>query len=713
MADGIQYEVQAILKVVQGSQFHAEMGKAAEGATKLQSSLEKVTGGAQQFATGLSDVVGKATHLVGGMAAMATAATTAATAFAVKHIGTNLALLESKAIQLSSVVAAATERPFAQVQVESRKLFEQFRNDAIKSAGETQDFVEVAALIAGPVLGAGQSMAKLRELTQGVMNTAPALAVSFKQAGSDVMRILQGTARIGLPLFRAMKAIPTLGIPEAKEFNKLDVHKRLELVTKALTNPAFKAGAEQAAESWAGLSSTAVDLMKNMGGMVLGPSFEALKRGLSKVNAELIEGLSEGGPLRVSLTRLGDVIGTRFVRLGQQLGRIFPNLTVSIWDTTDAITNMVANGLDRGLFALERMIDRWPQISSQAERFAGWVSHAADRAVELVRALGGGDLGKGLERAALLYGGSKIAAPVSSMALGTAQMGMGLAGMAKWAGIGGAGSAAATAAAAAEGAAAGAAAGAGGAGGAAAGAAGAAGSAGLLAGGGLLAGVAGFAASTYLAIEQDTFGFFQFLRQQWDQLKTSGESLVRNGRGLWRQLEELGAAAVKVYEALKPVLGVFASLYAIPLAVAFEGIVGAAQTTIDVLNYLAKTLQLIAQHATPAANKLAELIDQAVDRLGLKKPKLAGVGEEERREIDISGTMYGARMGVTMALAEQHWDTYNKPAPPPKDTKKIEVTVKFDLGESNEEALIVRTKRELARDLARSTSTVRVPRSFP
>lgn len=707
MAEAVQYDVFATLKVAGGANFTSDMGRAAGSADALQGALDKLHGGAERAWGGLQTLGGMAMGVVGKLAAVGTAAVTAAavgSAAAMAATGQNLAMLEGKSIQLASVIAASTERSFASVQGETGALFAQFKMDAVQSAGGMADFVDTASKIAAPIVGAGRSMEELRQITKGVIATAPALGVEFQQAGSDVMRMLQGSAGADLPFFQALKSIPSLGIESAEAFNKLSPEKRIDTVKKALTNPAFLAASDAAGESFKGLWATAEDLMLTMGGLAMSPAFGVLKRNLGGITKTLIDGLGEGGPVKGALEKLGATAGYRFGQITSEIGKLFPDLNGSIESTVLWVDHLVDNGLARVVSATSWVVSHWPEITSGARDFAGWVSESADRAIDLVRTLGGGDLTKGLERAALLYGGAKVAGPTAQIALGTAQMAQGTAMAGKWAmGLMGGGAAAAgTAEVAAAGTAA---AGAGASGSAAAAAAGGAvGGAGALAGGALAAGFAGFLATTYLAIEQDTFGFVRFLSDEWDKLMVAGERLWSSVQGVGRQFEALWEAGMKLYEAMKPLLGLFASLYAIPLAVAFEGIVTGATLAADGLTWLAQTLQLFAGYATEAIGPLTKLMDEIVDKLGLKKKTLAPVDEDMMRTFDAGGA--GAPI-ITTSGAMAGGSSLPKKPPTASGKQQVEVTLKWDLGEGNEEAIYVRTRRDLTEALQNARSFVR------
>jgi hypothetical protein len=223
----------------------------------------------------------------------------------------------------------------------------------------------------------------------------------------------------------------------------------------------------------------------------------------------------------------------------------------------------------------------------------------------------------------------------------------------------------------------------------------------------LLAGAAAFVATTYLAIEQDTFGFFHFLGRQWDFLMEKTKELQRSASGLGRQLGALWDAAMNLYEALKPLLGVFASLYAIPLAAGFELIVTAATGAAEGLDYLAKTMQLLAGYATEATAGLTTFVDGLVDKLGLKRKTLSPVVEDGmRREMDVG--MAGMPVISTSGAMAGVGTTKPKGKSPPAGGKQsVEVVLKWDLGEGNEDAIYVRSRRDITEMIKNAQGFVR------
>ena len=712
MAEGIQYDVFASLKVQGGASFAADMGKAAGSADELDEALGRARGGAERFGKGLAEIGGMATNVMGKVVAFGTASTLAVaggSAYAALEVGKNLAMLESKSIQLTSVVAAATEQSFGDVRGETAKLFQQFKADAVVSAGETENFIDTASKIAGPLLGAGKSMDDLRQITKGVIATAPALGVAFEQAGSDVMRMLQGGAGADLPFFQALQSIPSLGIKSAEAFNKMDIDKRIGIIRQALTNPAFLAASDVAGDSFAGLESTTQDLLKTMGGLVVSPVFETTKRGLKGLTTTLMAGLADGGKLRTSLSWLGDTIGVRFEQFQNQLGRIFPDLNGSLADTVDWVNRLADHGLARVVSATGWVADHWPEITSTAREFATWISDASSSAIHLVRTLGGGDLAKGVERAAMLYGGSKVAGPAWAMASGGAQMAQGAVKAGQWAwGALGVGSAATAAAGAAEAGAAGAAAGAAGSGaasGTAAAAGAAAGPVALIA-----AAVGGVLLGAYKVITDSPYwSFGEYIQVKLANAARSMEPFKASLAALWERMEVLGGALVNLGKAFGPFLELMLNLYppVMLLVGAWTALSAALDPVIEAATYMTEVMRLMANTMTRGAERATTFIDAIADKLGIRKKPLEGVEEDLMR--NEFGVQPDARFSAPVISSSGALSpgSVSPKKPPDKGKQQVEVTIKWDLGEGNEKAIYVRSRRDISDALQNARSFVR------
>jgi hypothetical protein len=720
MAD-ISYSVEAAFKVGGVGTIASEMDRAAKGADSLQGAFDRLTGGGRQLASGLVDVASRVVATAAQMAGLGVGVAAAATAIGVKEVGKNLSMLENKSIQLTAVVAAATEQQFGAVRGQTDQLFAQFRKDAITSAGETSDFVDTAAKLAGPLLGAGKSMADLREITKGVIATAPALGASFGQAGSDVMRMLQGGAGADLPFFKALQSIPSLGIKSAEAFNKLDIDKRIELIQKALGNPAFQAASDMAGDTLTGLMSTVSDLGKTLGGFAVSPVFERVKRSLKGLTTDVIADIDSGGPLTRGFQNLGLTIATRFDDITASLHRLFPSWRDSAGGALAYLNRAADVGLKGVATGIDWLASRWPAIVGGAKEFAGYVSDAATKATDLVRALGGGDIEKGMQRALGLFAGGKVASAVAPGALEMGKGGLGLAkelgpSVAEWlakkaapkaagaapalsgglevlAGMGSANglTTAFGPAVAAEGLGAGVAGEAGVA--AAATAAGASLSTVAL-------GIAALAAAVgvaWLAIDTDTFGWFHRIKAKFLDLQDSAEPVIRQLGGFW---DALGLLATS----LKPLGGLLANLAYAPAAAAIYTVVTALNLMMPAIDAAVGGLRRITNVFTSFINTITDSVSEMAVKLGIRGKKLEGV-EEDRLEhkLEVNGLPAFA-MGATLGPGI-------KPPTGPKDTKagkqEVTVTLKLDLGESNEDAIYIRSARDFANAITAAKGAIR------
>ena len=718
------YTLEAILNLKGGDAYGDGMRRAAGATDKLQDSLNKVREGSAQ----VFGVVEGAARMVGaGMVAGG-----ALVAVGAHAIVGNLSMLESKSIQLSTVMAAATSRPFAVMQGESAKLFDKFREDAIKSAGETKDFIDIAAKLAGPIAGAGASMDVLHDVTAGVMNAAPGMGVAFEQAGSDVMRMLQGVAGIEQPLFRAMVGIPSLGIQTAEKFNKLSAGDRLLKVQQALANPAFKAAADAYGASWAGTLSTSQDVFKTMGGILGGPLFEQGKKGLGAFNAVMLAGLGKDGPLRSSLDLVGTHLGMRFIELRAAGARIFPDLLGSSRNFIDVVGGALNGAMTGLVHGVDWIGSHWAQITAGAHQFADGVTRAAHAAEKMVRALGGGDLGTGMARLAAGFGAAKVGGAVAPAVSGAVSVGQGAWGLGKGL-LGSAGNLPADAIfneaagrwmqkgtgqfVASSDVPKGLLGMLGGGGGAAGGAAGG----GMLAAAGpVLAGMASIGAGLYIWRDELTAAA-GWIGGIWtgaiDKISTSLDVFTGTGvgqlsaslGGLWTAVQPLAGGLVKVWGALLlfpaapfalaagVVTGALwlAAQAADPLAIALGGVAGAMSAAADAvaggIAYIKAAASLAEIGGPGPADTLAGAEALAYDRRGA-----------EFDRVDTSAGFTGAML-ATITGANFLKGTTAKPDPAaPKGGGgggKQEIVIKWDLGDGNEDAIFVKTRRDIVNTL--------------
>jgi len=716
----VVYSIEANLRVGGQGQFQEGLGRAAKSADSLQGSLKGLAGGAAGVVGGIVDIGMAAVGLGAKVAAGVGGGAIIAAGLATKHIGASLAMLEDKGIQLASVMAASTGIGFAQMQKQSAELFDQFRADAIKSAGETADFVNVASMIAGPIMGAGKSMKDLHDITASVINAAPAMGIKFEQAGSDVMRMLQGVAGVEQPLFRAMVAIPSLGIKKAEEFNKLSPEKRFQKIKEALGNDAFKDAAEAAGNSWTGLMSTLQDVAKTAGGALGAPIFERGKRALDVFTKDLIKGLGPGGMLGINLKEVGNTFASRLDGIGANLRRLVPDISGTLSALVVKFGAIANDGMERVVQGSTWIADHWGEIVSGARAFAQHVRDAADHVAGLVRALGGGDMAKGVERLAEIAVARQAAAGLAPVAGAGIQAAQGAIGVGKWAAgaLGGGGAAAGAAGVAATAASTAAAAAPAAAAPAAAGLAAIPDiSAGALAGGGIIdsiaAGISSFGAfaaaippvaiviaAVVGAIEvlrTNFLGMGSWLTGIWD--KIQGHAIM-----LWGSLKGLWSALGQLYDAISPVIAL--------IGVQFVAVLGVLGTVLDygiqALDYLVQTLRLVVNGATLAAQAIGDMIDGILRKVGAKKGTLApGSPLGDKEEYFGGDAQFGTGLVAMGTAASGGAPSNTAPKAGSKGGGKVEVTIKWDLGDGNEEAILVRARKDFVRTLHDATSIVR------
>lgn len=711
--EGVQYDVSAVLKVVGAGTFKNELTQAGRSADDLESSLGRMASGAREIFGGLAGAASVAAKAFAGVATVGIGAG----GMALHAIGKNLSMLEDKSIQLTGVVAAATESEYGKVAASTRELFEGFKKDAVTSAGETQDFVDTASKIAAPILGAGKSMAELQEITKGVISTAPALGVEFKQAGSDVMRMLQGSAGADLPFFQALKAIPSLGLDSAEAFNKLSPEKRIATIQKALTNPAFTAASDAMGNTWTGLLSTMQDQLKSLGGLIAGPTFE-VAQGIFKDLTGWLTGKLDASTLRNDIEGLGKTIAKRFTEAGQQLRRIFPALGGDAESTFRAIAQYADVGMGKLVTATKWVADHWTEIKDGASRAASAIERAATFAADLLKLVGGGDMVKGLERVAqgfVAVQAAQVAAPVVSgaMSIGQGIWGAGKA-LAGAAGATGAASAASTA------------------GGAAAGGAGLAGAGGALATLGAFSaavvgvGLAADQASKYLKEAKGFLNPQNALKN--DQMQAIGSAFDEFGHGKRDMGDQEMQALRQKYVDLAADIGensavagqyvdsmIAMHMDAVRQTNALKEEVDQAGANFDVYSIADAYNKAVAHNNMAAAKYAAAALiagDQSAAALEQAGHALVGGYETFSQMI---GDSSGASMKKLMEFFEKGKDgpgggAGDKKAPKSPTASgggKVQVELKIDLGESNEDAIYIRSARDFAQAFKNANGFVR------
>ena len=155
--------------------------------------------------------------------------------------------------------------------------------------GQPGQYLNIARLISGPVLGAGGDRETVRRLTENTGVVSQMVGQPMEFAGREVMEILQGRARAQNPMYAALVAGGA--IPHADVLNRMDPAKRLETLAEAMQK--VGANSELLKDLTHTYSTQLGTLAYNLFGIdsILGrlgaSPFEALLRGLERFNAFL------------------------------------------------------------------------------------------------------------------------------------------------------------------------------------------------------------------------------------------------------------------------------------------------------------------------------------------------------------------------------------------------------------------------------------------
>jgi hypothetical protein len=670
------YKVTTELKLLGGKDFEGGMKRAAGAAKDLQGELGKLGTGAWGLAGGAFGALEKTVLSVGAAASIAFGGFAYAGLKAVSAVGKDMAGLEASALQLGAVIGAATGKGFAKGQQEANVLFEQYGKDALKSAGERSDFVSIGKAISGPVIGATHDLSKLRDMTGKVVGAATVVGETFEEAGRDATAILTGVAGNDVKLFRTLRSMGLIK-KEAKEFNQLSPAKRFEELDKALGNQALIDSQEAFGESWAGLTSSLADGTKALGRVAGAPVFGFLKTQLGGLN-KLLQENTEGGRLYDAFEHLGASATFALMPLRDALGDLFPDAIGSASGFVGVLEGAVVGSIHTVTRATRFVADHWVEIHDTIDRVGVALGRAAIKGEAFVTAVGGGDFWKGAERLGGAVAGVKTAQALGvPETVGSGAMALsGAAGTAKALGLFGGGAAAVEAA---------------GAGAAAGGGAAAVGGsvAGAAATGATALGVAGAIVAVealgavFVAFERDTLGVGSLMRAEWRGLVQGAEMLGHELGGLWESLK-------KLWVVVEPIVGFFGAIvsYATPVGLAFHAI-GIA------LPLLEAALSGVAWVASKAVDGLTAIIGKLEDIVGIKQ-KLAPVDEEADREGDrrrLDARVYGGT-GVRLETARTLVNVA-KASEKKGDGQKVEVVVKLELPDGNNDALYVLTRKDI------------------
>lgn len=746
MAD-VSFTVEAKLQLTGEKELKSGLETAAAATKSLFSNMKGLAGSVAELAT-------QAFQSFSSISSAAIASGLSIASASAQSIGNDLRALETRSVQLASVVGSAMQVPFSAAQQESEKLFAQFSKDAAESGGELSDFITVATLLASPLLQAGQSMSALHDLTKLTVAGADAAGESYEQAGKQISQMLNGTASDEQSLFQLLGSLG-----KASSFNALSTTGRFDKLKDALSSPNISATQDAAGATMDGRLSTLTAHLNNLGRVLGSPIYEVAQRHLGAFVELLGEAANPSSKFTASLAVLGETIAVHLNAFLSIFSRLFPQISGQAESLLNQITPIVDQGLSQIVKFTNYLVQQWPFLVTTAKDIAKWMSVTTERAGELLKSIGGGDIAKGVERLADIYLGGSILKAIgpgiqefttSSFTWGKTVFNLISDSLLKTCKEGGAelekslesaslsamtvltagakeiraASAAATASesilaasAAAAGAGeltAGATAGIAVAGGTtavgaseiAAGtiagstttvgateiAMGTAATAGSAAASEAVVLVLAIAAAVYaftVALEASNFASTAF-SEEIDHFTKTIKSIGKNIIGIITAIWD-------VIVSLKPLFAILGS-YLMIILTAIIFVIDIIATAIDGLLMAAKFI----------IKTVAEIIDWILTRLRLDK--LVGIDRsvkmdnepEERKEYKISENLWGDIVPNTRPSYKQA-----DFQPPKSNAQKVEVTVKWDLGEGDDDAIFVRTRRHITEMTRQATASVR------
>lgn len=196
------------------------------------------------------------------------------------------ATMEKTKVGLGAIISTATGVTFADGFEQADYYAKLLVKDAAASVATTRDLFDTFAEVAGPILGMGEGLEKVREITNGTIAAAAALNVDFAQSRRDIGMMVTGAAGVDVKLFRMLRSSKAIA-QSTEEWNKMLPVKRLEALTVALGK--FQVASSAYAMTWAGVTSTFDDLFELFSGAGTESLTEQLKFVVGDINSILSE----------------------------------------------------------------------------------------------------------------------------------------------------------------------------------------------------------------------------------------------------------------------------------------------------------------------------------------------------------------------------------------------------------------------------------------
>jgi hypothetical protein len=232
-----------------------------------------------------------------------------------KHLIQYNSSMEQSRIQMAGLMAQAGSGDFVGNLDTAATLMRNMRDDAAKTVGTTQDYVQMAGQLIQPLTMAGGKVEDIREMTRLSVVASKAMGIDAVVSARDVDQAIRGVYR-SVDQFTG-KLLTPLGYggeEGRKKFNALSMKQRMAEVQKAMRSPAIEAMAQAQEGTYEGVASTTESLLKQFAGSAGMPLFKGITVQLREWNTWLqaneskVEELAKqvGGALLTTVTAIKD-----------------------------------------------------------------------------------------------------------------------------------------------------------------------------------------------------------------------------------------------------------------------------------------------------------------------------------------------------------------------------------------------------------------------
>ena len=195
--------------------------------------------------------------------------------------------LQQTKIGLTSVLAAVQGTEWDVAAKTAGTVFEQVRQDSIKSVATAQQLFTLYQGIVGPISAAGFGLKTVRDMTSSTVSAAGVLGVDLDQAQRDMSLMVRGAAGMDVKLFSMLRSTGAI-VETTEEWNKqLTGAERVEKLQGALDK--FAPAGDRFAKSFAGVTSTFKGIRQEFTRSAWQPVMDAAAASLGRINTKLID----------------------------------------------------------------------------------------------------------------------------------------------------------------------------------------------------------------------------------------------------------------------------------------------------------------------------------------------------------------------------------------------------------------------------------------